>query len=66
MDELVRALLERETLDRDEFLAIMGGAKSTDLPAFEPDSADTPSEQIEESEAPTQPIAPPRFEPGTA
>ncbi len=66
MDELVRALLERETLDRDEFLAIMAGAKTADLPAFEPEFVETPSEQTEESESPSQPIAPPRFEPGTA
>jgi len=66
MDELVKALLERETLDRDEFLAIMGGAKVNELPAPEPVSPEANPPQSEGTEAPPKPVAPPRFEPGTA
>jgi cell division protease FtsH len=63
MDTLVAALLERETLSREEFMAIMEGrpmppAVDRSEPENEPESADT----VDRSAQP----APPRLEPGTA
>lgn len=65
LDEIVKALLERETLDRDEFLLVMEGKElppiktAFDLP--------TASDNSTEKDAPTsQAIKPPRLEPGPA
>jgi cell division protease FtsH len=67
MDELVKALLERETLDRDEFLAVLNGAKLPDLPPVQERPADdiVETESVEADKAP-QNVVPPRFEPGPA
>jgi cell division protease FtsH len=67
LDAVVQALLERETLSRDEFLMVLAGKP---LPAFETASDDTDSgaeaedKEADKSRKPT--IAPPRFEPGPA
>ena len=66
MDQLVKALLERETLDRDEFLAVMNGTAMPDRVDSEPEGgeplpSDAPAEKTRK-----QPINPPRLEPGTA
>jgi len=66
MDELVKALLERETLDREEFLAIMAGGKAKSLSVSDHKNPEESETQTEQPEAPPKPIAPPRFEPGTA
>ncbi len=65
LDSLVRALLERETLDRPEFLAVMAGETLPDLPVTPKDS--TPSSNDSPvSEKQRAPMPPPRLEPGTA
>ncbi|MBS1724394.1 MAG: ATP-dependent zinc metalloprotease FtsH [Armatimonadetes bacterium] len=61
MDTLVEALMERETLSREEFLAIMAGE-----PLPEPKvKAELPAEPVSETDRPA-PSVPPRLEPGTA
>ncbi len=68
LDAVVQALLERETLDRTEFLAVMAGnelppqKKSVD-PAIAPDA--TPNEKAAEGKAQRK-MPPPTFEPGPA
>ena len=65
LDAVVKALLDRETLDREEFLAVMEGRE---LPPLK--SANEPPLTVEppkEAEKPTSPsVTPPRLEPGTA
>jgi len=67
LDAVVQALLERETLNRDDFLAIMAGKT---LPKFEKPTPPTDGDETveaketEKSRKPT--IAPPKFEPGPA
>jgi cell division protease FtsH len=67
LDAVVRALLERETLNREEFLAVMAGET---LPPVTMNSDSSSSESrpgekgAEKSEKRT--IAPPRLEPGPA
>ncbi|MBS1718936.1 MAG: ATP-dependent zinc metalloprotease FtsH [Armatimonadetes bacterium] len=65
LDTLVQALLERETLDRDEFLAVMAGKA---LPPMEPKKPEPPtgSPETEEEAVKSNPVTPPRLEPGTA
>lgn len=66
LDAVVQALLERETLNREEFLAIMEGKE---LPAFEISKPSEPTSQQEPTPAPEKsksPLTPPRFEPGPA
>lgn len=64
MDSLVKALLERETLDREEFLAIMEGRE---MPAAKPTDEPSPdAPQSESSERSSSTPVPPRLEPGTA
>ena len=69
LDDIVKALLERETLDREEFLAVMNG---NELPPIKlsydsTPTADTSSEATKEVEsAPSQTIKPQKLEPGTA
>jgi len=63
LDAVVVALLERETLSREEFLAVMDGKKLDPLPEPEPQ----PTEDEREQERTSKPaITPPRFEPGPA
>ena len=69
LDDIVKALLERETLDREEFLAVMNG---NELPPIKlsydsPPTSDTSTEAIKEVESgPSQTIKPQKLEPGTA
>jgi cell division protease FtsH len=64
MDRVVQALLERETLDRDEFLAVLNNRemppRAPETPS-EPPASGTPATS-ESANAP-MPISPPRFEP---
>jgi len=63
LDAVVQALLERETLDRDQFLAVMDGQT---LPPIEPTSGGTPSAPDEDKEAEKPTKSMPRLEPGTS
>jgi cell division protease FtsH len=67
MDALVAALLERETLTREEFLTIMEGRE---LPEWVPTPEPPPEEESltsdESDDKSAQRIPPPRFEPGPA
>ncbi len=64
MDEIVKALLDRETLGRDEFLALMGGQPLPDAPENQ-DISEEPNTGADSGDRrPT--AAPPRLEPGTA
>jgi cell division protease FtsH len=65
LDGVVKALLERETLDREEFLAVM---RNEELPPIKkPVDPAPPVESTKEIEKPSgQTIKPPRLEPGTA
>ncbi len=65
LDDIVTALLDRETLDREEFLAVMAG---NELPAVK-DTYDTPApiDTIKDLEAtPGQTVISQKLEPGTA
>ena len=69
LDAVVKALLERETLNREEFLAILEGKKLEPLPpiAGGKDRKVEPTVDSAVAEKPVKPpIAPPRLEPGTA
>ncbi len=66
LDAVVRALLERETLSREEFLAVMAGDTLpalilSDTPQSEPRSGEKSTEKQSKTS-----IAPPRLEPGPA
>jgi len=68
LDAVVEALLEHETLDREEFLAVMNGEK---LPAPEvkpntPDQGGNAEAEAARDAGRKAPITPPRLEPGTA
>jgi cell division protease FtsH len=69
LDAVVTALLERETLDRDQFLIVMAGGQ---LPAYEPTHHTPDSGGVEEKESREgskerkTSAPPPRFEPGPA
>ncbi|MBI1332768.1 MAG: ATP-dependent zinc metalloprotease FtsH [Armatimonadetes bacterium] len=65
LDEIVKALLERETLDRDEFLAVMEGRE---LPPIKPVPETSGAvEPVKDSEVGSgQSLKPPRLEPGPA
>ncbi|MES1228001.1 MAG: cell division protein FtsH, partial [Armatimonadota bacterium] len=65
LDAVVQALLERETLNREDFIAVMNGqtleplAKGTPAPKLQ-----SPSREVERQPKPT--TIPPRLEPGPA
>ncbi|MEQ1932309.1 MAG: AAA family ATPase, partial [Fimbriimonadaceae bacterium] len=61
LDSLVQALLERETLDRDEFLMVMDGQTLPAMPEAPPESK---SEDVESAEPVT--LGNPRLEPGAS
>jgi cell division protease FtsH len=66
LDAIVKALLERETLDREEFLVVMSGNELPPLPkATEPPIAGDANKETTEKSTGTA-IKPPRLEPGTA
>jgi cell division protease FtsH len=69
LDAVVQALLERETLNREEFLAILAGKTLDPLPPITGGKGSKSESVIDGSvaEKPVKPpIAPPRLEPGTA
>jgi cell division protease FtsH len=63
LDRVVANLLERETLDREEFLALLDGRPLPLLPKVDPPAAAGKEPQEPGAEAPR---AAPRLEPGTA
>jgi cell division protease FtsH len=66
LDSVVRSLLERETLDREEFLAVMDGRELPPL-VDATVAASTPEDASPETESgSSNPVKPPRLEPGTA
>lgn len=65
LDAVVQALLERETLTREEFLAVMAGEPLEPLSTPSDPDAGTPVETRHVEKAP-RPQVPPRLEPGTA
>ena len=68
LDTLVEVLLERETLGREEFLAVMEGRPLPE-PAPNSGNSDFPEEKSEKTEKEDQSssrLTPPRFEPGPA
>ena len=66
LDNVVRALLEVETLTRDEFLTVMAGGPAPVRPANDGNDRPTPNAPVAEKESRKPNIAPPRLEPGTA
>ncbi|HLO99457.1 MAG TPA: ATP-dependent zinc metalloprotease FtsH [Fimbriimonas sp.] len=65
LDDVVKALLDRETIDREEFLAVMAGKELAPITIENPT---TKTESTVDSETASQPngLKPPRLEPGTA
>jgi cell division protease FtsH len=66
LDDVVKALLERETLNREEFLAIMEGRP---MPERAVEDSEGQKEEVEAGAQPTERPTPgtsPRLEPGTA
>jgi cell division protease FtsH len=67
LDAVVQALLERETLSREEFLAVMAGEQLEPMPPSSSDpGAGTPAEAKKEAEKQPRAQMPPRLEPGPA
>ncbi len=67
LDNVVRALLEHETLTRDEFLAVMAGEAMPARPTKDGDDLPKPNAPVaEEDKSRKGAIAPPRLEPGPA
>ena len=65
LDDIVKALLERGTLDREEFLAVMEGKELPPMKATFENPA--PVEATKEADMPSgQSMKPPRLEPGPA
>ncbi len=65
LDSVVAALLERETLDRTDFMAVLGGEPLPEraIPAPAPEPI---AEPAREAEPASKPVTPPRLEPGPA
>jgi cell division protease FtsH len=69
LDAIVQALLERETLNREEFLSIIEGRELPPMAIAQgPESSNTPDAPAatSTSEKPKTQLPPPRFEPGPA
>ncbi len=67
LDAVVQALLERETLNREEFLLVMAGKPLPEIPIpSDPPEGGTATEDKESDKTRKPSIAPPRFEPGPA
>ena len=64
LDRLAQSLLDRETLNREEFLAVMNNQPLPERP--EPPIQQPPIEESRESDKSSTKLAPPRFEPGPA
>jgi len=66
LDAVVQALLERETLTREEFLAVMAGEQLEPIPPRDSGTG-TPAEPRKEADKQPKPqMPPPRLEPGPA
>lgn len=65
LDAIVRALLERETLDREEFLAVLGGNELPPMKIVEESVVEAESDKTVETSSTPQ-VNPTRLEPGTA
>jgi len=66
LDAVVQALLERETLSREDFLTVMAGDTLAPLP-IAPEATPEPAKDSRESEKTSKAqIPPPRLEPGPA
>ncbi len=65
LDAIVRALLERETLDREEFLAVLGGNELPPLKIVEESVVEAESDKTVETSSTPQ-VNSTRLEPGTA
>lgn len=66
LDAIVHQLLERETLDREQFLMVLNGEELPPLVIEEPDKPMGPEPKKESEKGSKSTIAPPRFEPGPA
>ncbi|RYG35851.1 ATP-dependent zinc metalloprotease FtsH [bacterium] len=68
LDNVVRALLERETLDREDFLAVMAGESVPEKSVSDTPDGGTPAEVTPEPtpRRETRPTPAPRLEPGPA
>jgi cell division protease FtsH len=72
MDEIAKVLLEKESIEREEFLLLMNGAKvpanrtPRENPPAEPPPSSTPDTTADEPETPARPVLRPRLEPGMA
>ncbi len=72
MDQIAKVLLEKESLEREEFIALMQGAKAPegrtrrDTPPTEEPPTETPDGDTPESESSKRPVLRPRLEPGMA
>lgn len=69
LDKLVQVLLERETIDRDEFLAVLHGTELPPIKVSElpPTSGSLdPVSEAKETDKAGKRVAPPRLEPGPA
>ena len=62
--EIVQALLERETLNREDFLSVMNGQPLEPMAKGTPPPLENPQRELERS--PKQAGIPPRLEPGPA
>jgi cell division protease FtsH len=65
LDDIVKALLERETLDREEFLAVMEGKELPPM-VISQDTPNAPDSTKDEDVKTSQSLKPPRLEPGPA
>jgi cell division protease FtsH len=65
LEQVVQALLEHETLDREQFLAVMNGEKLPTAVAGD-DEVKTEPETAKDSDRTPTVAPPPRFEPGPA
>lgn len=65
LDDIVKALLERETLDREEFLAVMEGKELPPI-VLSQDTPNAPDSTKDEDVKTSQSLKPPRLEPGPA
>lgn len=66
LDAVVQALLERETLSREEFLAVMAGETLPPMPLSKPPEPEPVKDTREAEKTTKAQIQPPRLEPGPA
>ncbi|HVT13646.1 MAG TPA: ATP-dependent zinc metalloprotease FtsH [Fimbriimonadaceae bacterium] len=66
LDAVVAALLERETLTREQFLKVMNGEELEPFSAITPDKPEGGAKESSKQEKAKPQMAPPRLEPGPA